>query len=58
MQNLRSFRIGLGKTQTQFWSELGVDQGMGSKYELGHHSLPKPVVILLKLIYNYEVNEE
>jgi transcriptional regulator with XRE-family HTH domain len=46
----REIRRKLGINQQQFWSELGVTQSGGSRYESGRN-MPRPVQQLLRLVY-------
>ena len=46
----RAIRKRLGLGQAAFWSRVGVTQSAGSRYESGR-SIPRPVVILMKLAY-------
>ena len=48
--NPRDIRKKLGLNQMDFWSQLGVTQSGGSRYESGR-SMPKPVRELLRLVY-------
>jgi len=48
--NPRDLRKKLGLNQIEFWSEIGVTQSGGSRYESGR-SMPKPVRELLRLVY-------
>ena len=48
--NPRDIRRKLGINQMDFWSQLGVTQSGGSRYESGR-SMPKPVRELLRLVY-------
>ncbi|GAB2876055.1 MULTISPECIES: helix-turn-helix domain-containing protein [Microvirgula] len=50
-------REGVGLTQKQFWSPLGISQSGGSRYERGYY-IPKPVRILLNLLYVRHVDIE
>lgn len=46
----REIRRKLGVNQQQFWSELGVTQSGGSRYESGRN-MPRPVQQLLRLVH-------
>jgi DNA-binding transcriptional regulator YiaG len=46
----RAIRRKLGLNQQQFWSQLGVTQSGGSRYESGRN-MPRPVAHLLRLVY-------
>lgn len=46
----RAIRRKLGLNQQQFWSQLGVTQSGGSRYESGRN-MPKPVQHLLRLVH-------
>lgn len=46
----REIRRKLGLNQQQFWSQLGVTQSGGSRYESGRN-MPRPVQALLRLVH-------
>ena len=46
----RAIRRKLGLNQQQFWSQLGVTQSGGSRYESGRN-MPRPVQHLLRLVH-------
>ena len=48
LTNVAEYRKKLGVNQSAFWSNLGVTQSGGSRYESGRN-LPKPVALLLTL---------
>ncbi len=48
--DIRKLRKTLGMNQREFWSEIGVTQSGGSRYESGRN-IPKPVQELLRLVY-------
>jgi len=48
--NPRDLRKKLGINQIDFWSQIGVTQSGGSRYESGR-TMPKPVRELLRLVY-------
>jgi predicted transcriptional regulator len=48
--NPRDIRRKLDINQMDFWSQIGVTQSGGSRYESGR-SMPKPVRELLRLVY-------
>ena len=48
--DVRDIRRKLGMNQQQFWSELGVTQSGGSRYESGRN-MPRPVQQLLRLVH-------
>ncbi len=50
IKNPRDIRKKLGLNQMDFWSEIGVTQSGGSRYESGR-SMSKPVRELLRLVY-------
>ena len=50
MLNPREIREQLGLNQKEFWSQIGITQSTGSRYEAGR-SMPKPVQELLRLIH-------
>jgi len=45
-------RKSLGQNQTEFWSDLGVTQSGGSRYENGR-AIPKPVLMLIKIRHGW-----
>ena len=49
-EQIRQLRLSLGMNQTQFWSQLGVTQSGGSRYESGRN-VPDPIRLLLELVY-------
>jgi predicted transcriptional regulator len=55
IQNPRDLRKKLGLNQMEFWSQIGVTQSGGSRYESGR-SMPKPVRELLRLVYVKQVS--
>lgn len=46
----RSIRLKLGLNQDEFWTQIGVTQSGGSRYESGRE-MPKPVRELLRLVH-------
>jgi len=46
----RGIRRKLGLNQQQFWSQIGVTQSGGSRYESGRN-MPRPVQHLLRLVH-------
>ena len=48
--NPREIRRRLGLNQEQFWTQIGVTQSGGSRYESGR-DMPKPVRELLRLVH-------
>ena len=46
----REIRARLGLNQDQFWTQIGVTQSGGSRYESGRE-MPKPVRELLRLVH-------
>ena len=48
--NPRDIRRKLGMNQEQFWTQIGVTQSGGSRYESGRE-MPKPVRELLRLVH-------
>ena len=46
----REIRNRLGLNQDQFWTQIGVSQSGGSRYESGRE-MPKPVLELLRLVH-------
>src|SRR3954462_2276178 len=48
--NPREIRRRLGLNQEQFWTQIGVTQSGGSRYESGRN-MPKPVRELLRLVH-------
>jgi transcriptional regulator with XRE-family HTH domain len=51
----RALRRKLGINQQQFWSQLGVTQSAGSRYESGR-SMSRPVRHLLRLVHVEQVD--
>ena len=51
----REIRRKLGLNQEQFWSNLGVTQSGGSRYESGRN-MPKPVRELLRLVHVEQID--
>lgn len=54
----REIRRALGLNQQQFWSQVGVTQSGGSRYESGRN-IPKPVKELVRLVFveKIKINE-
>jgi DNA-binding transcriptional regulator YiaG len=52
--NPREIRRRLGLNQEQFWTQIGVTQSGGSRYESGR-DMPKPVRELLRLVHVEQV---
>ncbi|MBP6115615.1 helix-turn-helix domain-containing protein [Neisseriaceae bacterium CLB008] len=50
IENPRDIRKRLGMNQQEFWSQIGVTQSGGSRYESGRN-IPKPVRELLRLVH-------
>lgn len=48
--DVREIRRKLGLNQSEFWSEIGVTQSGGSRYESGR-DIPRPVQALLRLVH-------
>jgi transcriptional regulator with XRE-family HTH domain len=48
--NPREIRRRLGLNQVEFWTQIGVTQSGGSRYESGR-DMPKPVRELLRLVH-------
>jgi transcriptional regulator with XRE-family HTH domain len=48
--NPREIRRRLGLNQVEFWTQIGVTQSGGSRYESGR-CMPKPVRELLRLVH-------
>ena len=48
--NPREIRQRLGLNQEEFWTQIGVTQSGGSRYESGR-AMPKPVRELLRLVH-------
>lgn len=48
--NPRDIRRRLGLNQQEFWTQIGVTQSGGSRYESGRN-MPKPVRELLRLVH-------
>ena len=53
--NPREIRQRLGMNQEQFWTQIGVTQSGGSRYE-GGRSMPKPVRELLRLVHVEQID--
>lgn len=53
--NPRDLRKKLGLNQMDFWSQIGVTQSGGSRYESGR-SMPRPVRELLRLVYIKQIS--
>jgi len=53
--NPRDIRRRLGLNQEQFWTQIGVTQSGGSRYESGRE-MPKPVRELLRLVHVEQVD--
>lgn len=51
----REIRRKLGLNQQQFWSQLGVTQSGGSRYESGRN-MPRPVQHLLRLVHVEQID--
>jgi transcriptional regulator with XRE-family HTH domain len=51
----REIRRDLGLNQSQFWSQIGVTQSGGSRYESGRN-MPRPVQTLLRLVHVEQVD--
>lgn len=51
----RDIRRKLGMNQQQFWSQLGVTQSGGSRYESGRN-MPRPVQQLLRLVHVEQID--
>ena len=50
IKNPRDIRKKIGLNQMDFWSQIGVTQSGGSRYESGR-AMSKPVRELLRLVY-------
>lgn len=50
IHNIRDIRKQLGMNQFDFWSQVGVTQSGGSRYEAGRN-MPKPVRELVRLVH-------
>ncbi|PIT52092.1 transcriptional regulator [Snodgrassella alvi] len=50
INNVREIRKKLGLNQIEFWSQVGVTQSGGSRYEAGRN-IPKPVRELVRLVH-------
>jgi transcriptional regulator with XRE-family HTH domain len=48
--NPKEIRKNLGLNQQEFWSQIGVTQSGGSRYESGR-TMPKPVRELLRVVH-------
>lgn len=50
INNVREIRKKLGLNQIELWSQVGVTQSGGSRYEAGRN-IPKPVRELVRLVH-------
>ncbi|MRR56639.1 MAG: XRE family transcriptional regulator [Deltaproteobacteria bacterium] len=57
LQNIVEYRRGLGMNQSSFWSQFGVTQSGGSRYESGR-SLPRPVAMLVWLKFKGRIQDK
>ena len=48
--SMKELRLQLGMNQAEFWTQFGVTQSGGSRYESGR-KIPKPVVGLIRTKY-------
>ncbi|WP_066566986.1 DNA-binding transcriptional regulator [Snodgrassella sp. CFCC 13594] len=55
INNIRDIRKKLGLNQIEFWSQVGVTQSGGSRYEAGRN-MPKPVRELVRLVHVEQVD--
>lgn len=55
IMNPREIRQRLGMNQEQFWTQVGVTQSGGSRYE-GGRAMPKPVRELLRLVHVEQID--
>jgi transcriptional regulator with XRE-family HTH domain len=53
--DVRETRRKLGMNQSEFWSQLGVTQSGGSRYESGRN-IPRPVQALLRLVHLEQID--
>jgi len=53
--NPREIRRRLGMNQEQFWTQIGVTQSGGSRYESGRE-MPRPVKELLRLVHVEQID--
>ena len=53
--NPREIRRRLGLNQEQFWTQIGVTQSGGSRYESGRN-MPRPVRELLRLVHVEQID--
>ncbi|MDR0587897.1 MAG: helix-turn-helix domain-containing protein [Burkholderiales bacterium] len=53
--NPREIRLRRGLNQERFWSQIGVTQSGGSRYESGR-AMPKPVRELLRLVHVEQID--
>jgi len=53
--DVREIRRKLGMNQSEFWSQLGVTQSGGSRYESGRN-IPRPVQALLRLVHLEQID--
>ncbi len=55
INNIRDIRKNLGLNQIEFWSQVGVTQSGGSRYEAGRN-MPKPIRELVRLVHVEQVD--
>lgn len=55
INNIRDIRKQLGMNQIEFWSQVGVTQSGGSRYEAGRN-MPNPVRELVRLVHVEQVD--
>ncbi|MDD5241932.1 MAG: transcriptional regulator [Sulfuricella sp.] len=55
ISNPREIRRKLGLNQQEFWTQIGVTQSGGSRYESGRN-MPKPVRELLRLVHVEQID--
>jgi DNA-binding transcriptional regulator YiaG len=49
--HVRLLREQRGLSQRAFWARLGITQSGGSRYEQGSRVIPKPIELLVQLVY-------
>jgi transcriptional regulator with XRE-family HTH domain len=55
IKNPREIRTRLGLNQEDFWSQVGVTQSGGSRYESGRN-MPKPTLELFRLVHVEQID--
>lgn len=58
LADVRSYRLAMGETQTEFWSRFMVTQSGGSRYEMDLRSIPNSVAMLVVGFADGTLSEE